>query len=64
MSGHKPASSTPYFASEDADQVRAAFPGTGSPEGYTSMSELIEAAISEKCADCSANTTRSGHGNP
>lgn len=44
MSRKKPASFTPYFTGEDADQVRAAFLAAGAAEGYGSVSDLIEAA--------------------
>ena len=45
MSKQKPASFTPYFSVEDADQVRAAFLAAGQAEGYKSVSDLIEAAV-------------------
>ena len=45
MSYRKPASFTPYFTEQDADQVRAAFLAAGSAEGYQSVSELIESAV-------------------
>lgn len=45
MSQRKPASFTPYFTEQDADQVRAAFLAAGSVEGYRSVSELIEGAV-------------------
>lgn len=45
MSRYKPASFTPYFAQEDADQVRAAFLAAGEAEGYASVTDLIEAAV-------------------
>lgn len=35
---------TPYFRVEDADQVRAVFEAAGAQEGYSSISEMIEAA--------------------
>jgi len=45
MSKEKPASFTPYFTEQDADQVRAAFLAAGGAEGYRSVSELIEEAV-------------------
>ena len=45
MSRQKPASFTPYFRVEDAEQVRAAFLAAGRDEGYESVSDLIEAAV-------------------
>ncbi|WP_341395909.1 ParB family protein [Arthrobacter sp. G119Y2] len=45
MSRQKPASFTPYFRVEDAEQVRAAFLAAGRAEGYESVSDLIEAAV-------------------
>lgn len=45
MSQRKPASFTPYFTEQDADQVRAAFLAAGGAEGYRSVSELIEGAV-------------------
>ena len=42
MSKSKPASFTPYFAQDDADQVRAAFLAAGNAEGYRSVTDLIE----------------------
>ncbi|GAB2722861.1 ParB family protein [Arthrobacter bambusae] len=44
MSKAKPESFSPYFATVDAGQVRAAFAAAGHLEGYASISELIEAA--------------------
>lgn len=44
MSKAKPESFSPYFTTEDAGQVRAAFVAAGHLEGYASISELIEAA--------------------
>lgn len=44
MSRQKPSSFAPYFTTNDADQVRAAFLAAGQQEGYASISELIEAA--------------------
>lgn len=35
---------SPYFTERDAEQVRAAFLAAGYLEGYTSMTEFIEAA--------------------
>ena len=63
VSRQKPASFTPYFRVEDAEQVRAAFLAAGRAEGYESVSDLIEAAVLRRCAGCSANTTRAGNGN-
>lgn len=45
MSKKKPASFTPYFTQDDADQVRAAFLATQESEGYASVTDLIEAAV-------------------
>ena len=45
MSCQKPASFTPYFRVEDAEQVRAAFLAAGRAEGYESVSDLIAAAV-------------------
>jgi hypothetical protein len=44
VSKAKPESFSPYFATADAGQVRAAFAAAGHLEGYASISELIEAA--------------------
>lgn len=46
MSKAKPESFSPYFATSDAGQVRAAFAAAGHLEGYASISELIEAGSS------------------
>jgi hypothetical protein len=35
---------TPYFTEEDADQIRAALKVVGNLEGYTSITEFVEAA--------------------
>lgn len=35
---------TPYFTEEDVNQIRAAVDAVGHLEGYTSISELVEAA--------------------
>ncbi|MGW9405845.1 ParB family protein [Arthrobacter sp. NPDC055585] len=45
MSHREPASFTPYFTEQDADQVRAAFLAAVGAEGHRSVSELIEAAV-------------------
>jgi hypothetical protein len=45
LSRNKPASFTPYFSQDDADQVRAAFLAAGQTEGHRSVTDLIEAAV-------------------
>lgn len=35
---------SPYFTEADADQIRAALQAVGHLEGYSSISELVEAA--------------------
>lgn len=40
----KTKSVSPYFPEEDADQIRAALNAVGHLKGYTSITELVEAA--------------------
>lgn len=51
-----------YFTEPDAQQVRAAFLAAGHLEGYTSITEFIEAAIMRELRRLQRNTTPARNG--